>query len=92
MTELDLIKEVSGSKHFLTPKFLLKYAPGSMLKETDGSKLDVINAFSMNRVDNYNFESGFSGTVGFDYKIKNWKDLDFSVAQIINEKENKNGI
>ena len=91
LTELDLIKEVSGSKHFLTPKFLLRFAPGSMRKETDGSKLDVINAFSMNRVDNnYNFESGFSGTVGFDYKIKKGeKDLDFSVAQIINEKENK---
>ena len=62
-----------------------------MRKENDGSKLDVNNAFSMDRVDNnYNFESGLSGTVGLDYKInKGNKIFDFSVAQIINEKENK---
>ena len=91
LTELDLTKEINGSKHFLTPKFLLRFAPGSMRKESDGARLDVINAFSMNRVgNNYNFESGLSGTIGFDYKIeKGEKDLDFSVAQIINEKENK---
>ena len=37
-----------------------------------------------------NFETGLSGTVGFDYKIngKN-RDFDFSIAQVISEKENK---
>ena len=91
MTSLDLTKEINGNNHFLTPKFLLRFAPGSMRKENDGSKLDVNKAFNIDRVDNnYNFESGLSGTLGFDYKINTGeKSLDFSVAQIINERENK---
>ena len=48
----------------------------------------------MNRLSNINnYETGLTSTVGFDYKIKN-KDttkFDFSVSQIINEKEIKNG-
>ena len=38
-----------------------------------------------------NFESGLNATIGFDYKIdnNNGNDFDFSVAQIINEKEKK---
>ena len=45
----------------------------------------------MDRLDNINnFETGLSSTVGFDYKIeKNDKNFDFSLAQVINEKENK---
>ena len=30
-----------------------------------------------------------SGTIGFDYKIKNKTNFDFSVAQVISELENK---
>ena len=46
---------------------------------------------SIDRLNNINnFETGFTSTVGFDYKIeKNNKNLDFSVAQIISDKENK---
>ena len=46
----------------------------------------------MNRFNNLNnFETGLSGTVGFDYKVKNGMllNLIFQLAQIINEKENK---
>ena len=45
----------------------------------------------MDRLDNINnFETGLSATVGFDYEInENSKKFDFSVAQIISEKENK---
>ena len=70
---------------------LFRVAPGSMRKESSGSRLEPINAFSINRLDNQNnFETGVSGTLGFDYKIKGAdKDFDFSIAQIINEKENK---
>ena len=62
-----------------------------MRKEESGSRLDPIKAFSMNRLDNINnFETGYTGTLGLNYKIKqNNKDFDFSIAQIINEKENK---
>ena len=45
--------------HLLKPKILLRYAPGSMRKETSGSKLDPINAFSLDRLNNINnFETG----------------------------------
>ena len=34
-------------------------------------------------------ETGLTSTIGFDYTIKNNKDFDFSVAQIVSEKEQK---
>ncbi len=91
LSELKLLKKYDTSRHFLTPKVLFRVAPGSMRKESSGSRLEPINAFSINRLDNQNnFETGVSGTLGFDYKIKGAdKDFDFSVAQIINEKENQ---
>ncbi len=91
LSELNLQKKLGFASHFLTPKVLLKYSPGSMRKENSGNKLDPINAFSLNRVDNINnYETGGSVAVGFDYKIKKLnKNLDFSIAQVINNKENK---
>ena len=91
LSELKLQKETNSSKHFLTPKILLRYAPGSMRKEKNGSKLDPIRAFNMNKLDNINnFETGLSSSVGLNYKVKNKeKEFDFSVAQVISEKENK---
>ena len=42
-----------------------------MRKETSGPRLDPISAYSLKRLDNQNnFETGASGTIGFDYKIK----------------------
>ena len=60
-------------------------------REIDGSLLTPDDAFSLDRLDNIdNFETGLSSTIGFDYKFqKNNKEFDFSLAQIINEKENK---
>ena len=91
LSELKLEKTTNNSKHFLTPKFLLRYAPGSMRKSTGGTRLDPLKAFNINKVDDVNnFETGLNGTIGFDYKIKNEnKVFDFSVAQVINEMENK---
>ncbi len=92
LSELNLIKFKDGLSHLFKPKTLIKYAPGSMRKETDGSRLTPTNAFTMNRISNLNnFETGLSGTVGFDYKVKNVDvtKFDFSLAQVINEKENK---
>ena len=73
------------------PKFLARYSPGSMRKESTGSRLNSINSFSLNRLENnYNFETGLTGTFGFDYKLESTdKKLDLSVAQIVNQKENK---
>ena len=37
-----------------------------------------------------NFETGLTGTFGLDYEIKNNdKNFDFSIAQIVNNEENK---
>ncbi len=91
LSELNMQKKQENSDHFLTPKMLIRFAPGSMRKDEKSSKLDPIKAFSINRLDDINnFETGLTGTLGLDYKIKNnGQDFDFSVAQIINEKENK---
>ena len=88
----DFRKKKGQSDHLLKPKVLFRYSPGGMRKETEGTKLDPSSAFSLDRIDNINnFETGLSSTFGFDYNIKkNEKEFDFSVAQIINEKENKN--
>ena len=62
-----------------------------MRKEDSGSILDPINAFNINRLNNINnYETGLSASVGLDYEIiKKDQKLDFSIAQVINEKENK---
>ena len=91
LNEIDLTKKVNNSNHFLTPKILIRYAPGDMRQETSGSRLNPLNAYTLNRLENINnFETGLNSTVGFDYKIDGSdKNFNFSVAQIINNKENK---
>ena len=92
MSKINFEKLKENSKHFLSPKIFLRYAPGSMRKEEDGERLNSSKAFSMNRISNTNnFETGVSSAIGFDYKIKqnNLTKFDFSLAQVINEKENK---
>ena len=90
-SEIDFKKINNYSSHFLKPKILLRYAPGDMRKESSGIRLNPINAFSLDRLNNLNnFETGLSSTIGFDYKIKNKdRDFDFSVAQILSEKKTK---
>ena len=92
LSQVDLKKEDANSIHILSPKILLRLSPGSMRKEESGSRLNPINAFSLSRLDNVNnFETGLSASLGIDYNIKNGsEEFDFSIAQIINEKENKN--
>ena len=92
MSELNLEKTSNFNKHFLSPKILLKFAPGNMRKEKVGTRLNPDNAFEINRLENlYNYETGFSATLGFDYRRNNGilNDFKMSVAQVINEKENK---
>ena len=62
-----------------------------MRKENSGKRLNPINAFTMDRLNSTNnFETGLSSAIGVDYKIKKGIEiLIFSLAQIINEKENK---
>ena len=93
LSKIDLYKKIENiSEHFLSPKFLLRYAPGEMRKENGNSKLNPSKAFSIDRLDNNNnFETGLSATLGFDYEIrKQDQKIDLSVGQIINGQENKN--
>ena len=91
LAKLDLFKKNNNDNFLLTPKILIRYAPGMMRKETSKLRIDNQNIFSLDRLSSYNnFESGLSSTLGFDYEFKNnEKQLNFSVGQIINEKENK---
>ncbi len=91
LASVDLLKVKGNESHLLTPKLLMRYSPGSMRKETDGFRLNPISAFNINRLENKNnFETGLSSTMGFDYKIKKENsELDFSIAQVISEIENK---
>ena len=42
LSKIDLYKKIENiSEHFLTPKFLLRYAPGKMRKEDGNSKLNA---------------------------------------------------
>ena len=70
---------------------MLKYAQGSMRQETSGKGIDVLNAFSLDRLNELNnFETGLSSSVGLDYEVKNnQREFNLSLAQVINEKENK---
>ncbi len=93
LNEIDLYKKSEkDTSHTLTPKFLLRYAPGHMRKETNGARLNHLNVFNLDRLNSFNnFENGLSAAIGFDYGfIQNDKKLDVSIAQIVNEKENKN--
>ena len=92
LTQLNLEKNKNNSKQKLKPKILLRYSPNhNMRKEENGSILDPLNAFNMNRLDNINnYETGLSASIGLDYEYtKEDQKFDFSIAQIINEKENK---
>ena len=62
-----------------------------MRQESSGLRINPISAFSLDRLNNINnFETGLSGTFGFDYKVESAdRQFDFSVAQVINDKENK---
>ena len=93
LSEVDLFKRSNDQSYQkITPKMLIRYAPGSMRKEADGAKLDSINIFNLDRLNNTNqIETGLSASLGFDYEyFKTGKKFNFSAGQIINEVENKN--
>jgi len=96
---ISLYKEDFMNKifHSLTPKFLLRYAPGHMRKSENG-KLSYNNLFNLNKVNELDIvEPGLSTSIGFEYK-KNKMDKNkeisdevasFAIGQVISEKENK---
>ena len=91
LSQLNFRKDTPDGLHLIKPKMLMRYSPGSMRKENDGFLLNPTLAFNMSRLsNNNNFEKGLNTAIGFDYNIrKNQKEFDFSLAQIVNQKENK---
>ena len=94
LTSVDLFKNtINNAEHLLSPKLLLRYAPGHMRKHTnDLTRLDTLNLFDIHRIDqNHNFENGLSATVGFDYEMRGSKSelFNLSLGQVINDKENQ---
>lgn len=93
LTELDLIKETDGlATHIITPKIFLRYAPDHMRKEASDDRLNALNLYDLNRLNNEkNFEGGLSSAFGFDYQMnKSDKKLNLSIGQVLSAKENKN--
>ena len=97
-TKLALYKEDFIKKKFysLTPRFLVRYAPGHMRDTTTG-KLNYRNLFNLNKVTEIDVvEDGLSTSVGFEYK-KNKLDenntigkeeYSLSLGQVISAEEN----
>ena len=54
LTEISLQKNRGEGNHLLKPKMLVRYSPGNMRKELEGSRLSPESAFTLNRVDNIN--------------------------------------
>jgi len=94
LTSIDLFKSsLNNTDHLLTPKMLIRYAPGHMRKHLDDkTRLNSLNLFDLHRIDkNHNFENGLSTTIGLDYEFKTSRDklFNLSLGQVINNKENK---
>ena len=97
-TKLGLYKKdfTNNNFHTLTPKFLLRYAPGHM-RDVESGKLNIGNLFNINKVNKFDvIESGLSASLGFEYKkneLNKENDIgsqifSFSAGQVISEKEN----
>jgi LPS-assembly protein len=88
---------INSNFHSLTPKFLLRYAPGHMRKTQNGNRLSYGNLFKLDKVNVSDvLEPGLSTSIGFEYK-KNKLDesnlmgkekISLSVGQVVSEKEN----
>jgi LPS-assembly protein len=96
--KLGLYKEdiINKTFHSLTPKLLLRYAPGHM-RDVDGGRLNYGNLFNLNKVNIADVvEPGLSTSLGVSYKknrlnesnIIGEEELSFSVGQVISAKEN----
>ena len=99
LSKLGLYKIDNQGKfqNTLTPKMLLRYAPGHMRNLTSGSRLKYDNLFEINKIEEIDvIENGLSSAIGLDYaKHKVNKDgslggkkLSFSIGQQINASEN----
>ena len=97
-TKLNLYKNNFSNKkfHSLTPKLLLRYAPGHS-RDTHGGSFNYGNLFDLKKTpDRDVLEDGLSTSIGFEYKKNKLDDknniaqeeLSFSIGQVVSAKEN----
>ena len=97
--KLRLYKEdfIKNSFYSLSPKILLRYAPGNMRNINTGGRLNYENVFNLNKVNELDIvEPGASTSVGFEYKKNQLDDqkeisdevYSLSMGQVISAKEN----
>ena len=96
---LALYKEDIINKNFysLTPRYLLRYAPGHMRKTKSG-RLNYGNLFNLNKINEFDLiEPGLSTSIGFEFKKNKLSEFNeindeifsFSAGQVVSENENK---
>ena len=97
--KLGLYKNDTINKNFhsLSPKLLLRYAPGHMRNIENGRRLNYGNLFNLNKVGELDVvEPGLSTSLGFEYKknklnknnLLSEEIFSFGLGQVISEKEN----
>jgi len=93
-TYYPLEKKTDTYEKSLTPKFMLRYAPGEMRDLSDDQlRLTTENLFSLNKLNNDDvIEDGTSISVGSEYTynstINKAKNFKMSLGQVFNLKEN----
>ena len=95
ISSLPLEKRSENYKQTLTPKLMLRTAPGHMRNMSDNSlKLGISNLYSLNKLSAIDVvESGTSLTLGTDYNYKdknNFEKFNLSVGQIFSYDDNAN--
>ena len=94
LSSLPLEKQSENYKKILTPKLMLRSAPGHMRNMSDSQvKLGMSNLYALNKLSDIDvIETGTSLTLGTDYKIEDKKTsfekFNLSVGQVFNLKDN----
>ena len=99
LTKLGFYKNdfTRNLNHLLTPKLLIRHAPGHM-RSIDQGRLKYSNLFEINKTNELDvIESGLSATIGFEYEKNTLNEkgriedkvFSFSAGQVISERENK---
>ncbi len=93
LNSLPLEKQSENYKKTLTPKLMLRTAPGHMRNMSDSSlRLAISNLYSLNKLAAIDvIETGTSLTLGTDYSYKDKSDFEkfnLSVGQVFNYDDN----
>ena len=94
LSALPLEKQSENRKETLTPKLMLRTAPGHMRNMSDSSlKLGMSNLYALNKLSDIDvIEAGTSLTLGTDYSYKDKKNdfekFNLSLGQVFNLKDN----